>query len=161
MQNTIKIFYGGNYYRVDEFEKISGKTDKQIRKLLSLGFTPEEIIDEEIIPIKKSVVYNGVEYNSITDLAKDLGLNRHFLIKRLNKGVPLDRAVDKRKIERGKMFAYEGQEHNLRHWAEIYGINYYTLYSRVAEQGWSLEDAPTLPVVGKNVDMNTQKESEQ
>lgn len=43
-------------------------------------------------------------------------------------------------------YEFDGESHTLAEWAEIAGINRFTLWSRVNKQGWSIERALTEPV---------------
>lgn len=43
-------------------------------------------------------------------------------------------------------YEYKGERRALTDWADILGISRYTLYSRIQEQGWSVEKAFETPV---------------
>lgn len=40
---------------------------------------------------------------------------------------------------------YKGETKTISQWAELFGLNYFTLYSRVREQKWDIEKALTTP----------------
>ena len=52
---------------------------------------------------------------------------------------------------------YKGERKALTDWASILGINRYTLYSRIREQGWSVEKAFETPVVRMGAKMDGEK----
>ena len=48
-----------------------------------------------------------------------------------------------------RRITYNGETHTIAEWAEILGVNYHTLYTRI-DRGWSLEEVFTLPFDEKN-----------
>ncbi|MBP5457254.1 MAG: PD-(D/E)XK nuclease-like domain-containing protein [Paludibacteraceae bacterium] len=52
-------------------------------------------------------------------------------------------------------YAYKGEKHTLREWSKITGITYGTLYSRILDHKWSLEDAFNKPVRKKKSKSDT------
>ena len=46
------------------------------------------------------------------------------------------------------VWEFEGEEHTVKEWSEIVGVNYTTLHSRVFRYGWSVEEALTTPKNG-------------
>lgn len=45
------------------------------------------------------IVYNGKEYNSVSELANDYSINANTLRSRLSKGISLDRAISSARID--------------------------------------------------------------
>ena len=43
-------------------------------------------------------------------------------------------------------YTYNGETKALTEWAEMFGINRFTLYSRIEERGWSIEKALETPI---------------
>ena len=144
-RNTIKIFYQGHDYCVEEFSKISGKTPNNIRRLFNLGLSADEIIHKEL-RVPKKLIFEGFEYEGPYELARHLGVNPRLFYERIHKGMSIDEALSKKIIEMGEMYEYNGEKHNLKQWAKILGINYVTLHARVKRYEWSLEDALSVPI---------------
>lgn len=49
-----------------------------------------------------------------------------------------------------KLYFAFGEEHTLSEWAKLYGMKYATLYMRVADQHWTLEQALSTPAATYN-----------
>lgn len=57
-------------------------------------------------------------------------------------------------------YEYKGEKRALTDWASMFGISRYTLYSRIKEQGWSVEKALETPVKKrKRADMRSHHDS--
>lgn len=51
-----------------------------------------------------------------------------------------------RNVKNNVLWTYEGMTKTIAEWAELKGMKYITLYSRVKDYGFTIEDALSLPV---------------
>lgn len=84
--------------------------------------------------------YNGIEYNSIAELARKYNLNVVTLRTRLRKGLPIEEAVNKNKFNCTQI-EYNGVKFDsIKELCKKLNINQTLLNNRL-HQGWNLYDA--------------------
>lgn len=59
------------------------------------------------------------------------------------------RSVNMRNTRRNNNVTFNGQTRCLTEWAEILQVNRYSLFNRIFNLGWSVEDAFTIPIKTK------------
>lgn len=97
----------------------------------------------------KSVVYNGKEYKSLKELAKEYGINYSTFCHRIGRlGYSIDEALkleDKRKAKRVNEIEVFGKKYaNLKQLADDFGIDYKMFLYRINVVGLSIEKAIEL-----------------
>lgn len=60
-------------------------------------------------------------------------------------------SVNMRNTRRNNNITFRGETKCLAEWSEILGIKRYTLFGRIFNYGWSIEDAFTTPIKGKSI----------
>jgi len=76
------------------------------------------------------LIYNGVEYKSISALCRELGLPKSTINSRRAMGMSIDEAVDFKSVYH--TITRGGVEYaNKREMCKIHGVNYHTFKSRV------------------------------
>lgn len=74
------------------------------------------------------ITYNG-KTQCANDWAKELGISSDAIIKRLNKGLPIDKVLSEFS-ERNLVVTLKGETKTVREWSRISGIHFNTLYNR-------------------------------
>ena len=93
------------------------------------------------------VSFKGVDMVA-TDVAKDVGINKRTLFKRLQNGMEIEQAVLKSDFREYEI-EFNGETLNLTQWADKIGLSIDGLRKRF-KKGWSLERALTTPNRNKN-----------
>ena len=97
--------------------------------------------------IDGEITRNG-KTQSIADWSKELGLNKHTLRGRLNRGSSIERALTPGRLPLNwstqsrleKTFTFKGKTKTLQGWSKETGIKLQTLRHRI-RSGWTVEDA--------------------
>ncbi len=97
------------------------------------------------------------EYENFKEWALINGYKDNLTIDRKNnkKGYTPDNCrwittqEQNRNTTRNRVIEYRGKKKTIVEWAEIYGMKYQTLSSRLNKLGWSIENALETPVKGK------------
>ena len=96
------------------------------------------------------VTYNG-ETKTVSEWAKDKGVNYKVLLSRIRKCKMKSEVALKKENLHDKIISYKGKTQSLAKWCEELNLNYYTVYSRLRRSKMSVEDA------FKRVDYNKNK----
>lgn len=159
--NAQEVLYNGmKYPSIYSFAKDFNLNKNTVKKAIDNGMTPEEIIieynvDRESKTAKKKVpvICNGNFYKSISEFAKALGSTPSYIHTLLKQGQTpeeiYERYINGEKYKRKtatKKYLYAGQELTLKELSELSGINYKTIWSRIEDKGWSVEQAVEQPV---------------
>lgn len=86
------------------------------------------------------IEYNGKVYRTKTALCEAYGVNRTTFVKRLAKGMSIEKALEPVIVEDFAGNQFQSVKAMLR----FYNINKTTFHARL-NAGWSLEDALTIP----------------
>jgi hypothetical protein len=90
-----------------------------------------------------NVTYEG-RTQCVMHWAREFGVDRSMLARRLARGVPMEQALSKGRLYR-KELTLDGRTQSLIEWSRELAINEGTLWGRVLK-GWTDKDALTLPV---------------
>lgn len=90
------------------------------------------------------VEYTGKEY-TLAELAGLKGINRATLAQRLDKGMPVEKALNKRINFDYILVEHEGETKPLKQWCEHLGLPYKTIHARVS-RGWEPKKALLKPI---------------
>lgn len=90
------------------------------------------------------VTYQG-KTQTLSQWAVELNVSHGILLRRFNKGLPLNEVFDTDKYSTFKLITYNGETKNIKQWAETLGIPYKTLYKRISD-GWTIKTAFNTPV---------------
>ena len=135
---------GNQFNTKDDMCRQYGITVKDYNNRLNLGWDIEQILTTPVKSRSNSIVYNGVTYNSINDLAKAFNVDSQAVRRRLKYNQPLDdllkNGVQKQEIEcedhTGRKFSCQADM------ARAWGMKPVTLRARL-NRGMSVEEALT------------------
>lgn len=84
------------------------------------------------------ITYNG-ETKTLKLWSETLGISYNVLVRRLDLGVPVEKAFDKN-YAHARMIEYKGKVQSIAAWSRELGKSYYKVYLRLYK-GWSVERA--------------------
>lgn len=84
------------------------------------------------------ITYRG-ETKTLKLWSETLGIDYSVLVRRLNLGVPVEKAFDKN-YTHARMIEYKGKVQSIAAWSRELGKSYYKVYLRLYK-GWSVERA--------------------
>jgi hypothetical protein len=90
------------------------------------------------------LAYNNKDYNSLTELAKEVNISTTTILKRLNDGMSIEEAVSKGKASCKKLIIDGIYFESINAAAKHFNILPGTLSSRITNGGWSPEEAVGL-----------------
>lgn len=154
----VKVFtvvkFNGESHTIKEWSKILGILPQTLTSRLNRGWSLERAFNESVdkkdicktLSPRKLITYKGKTL-SINAWADRFGMDVKALIGRLERGWSVEDAFTKQlKSEAGKapgnvgyVLRFKGEEHTLKEWSQITGINISTLRGRVT-RGWSTDD---------------------
>ncbi len=100
------------------------------------------------------------ESKTLTDWSRDTGIKRVTLIRRIQRGMTIDEAIEtpvEQKVDRSNYMITDpvtGETHSLKEWADIIGMSEDTLYNRIFRLKWPIDKALHC---AKSTQVNTPK----
>ena len=90
------------------------------------------------------IEYEGKEY-TLAELSDLYDMNSATLAQRLDKGMPVKKALNKKMNFNYILVEHEGESKPLKQWCEQLGLPYKTIHARVS-RGWEPKEALQKPV---------------
>jgi hypothetical protein len=89
-----------------------------------------------------NIAYKG-KIQTIAEWEDEFELKRGIIGKRMRKGLPLDEVMRDFALTSSKtrFITYNGETRSIKQWAEVLGIKYCTLVSRLTTRCWSVDKA--------------------
>ena len=132
-------------HTLTEWTKITGIHPRTLSNRIAQGIPTEEILLRRRDKASRLLATERVQKAIVEN-----NLDKNLVLRRIYKGQSLEEATEPRKKE-GRLKLYEafGKFHTLQEWAEIGGIEYRILKSRVQSHGQSVEEALSKVPHGK------------
>ena len=99
-----------------------------------------------ILSNKNKVIENNGRKQTLSQWARESGVNKGTLLYRLNSGWATQKAIATHVEHRFDSVTFQGKTQSLSRWAKELNINHTTLNMRLGKYGWTVEKALTTPV---------------
>ena len=147
---------GVTYKSISEAARAFGKSPALIYRRLVNGWSIEEALTTEPYAREKYESPDGKKFKSKGDMYKSLGLTRAAYSARIRRGWDKTEALSVSNLhgkrihncrhKKGKAVTFKGQTYrSITEMCKKYGISIGAYYTRIGN-GWSIEDALTIPV---------------
>lgn len=95
-RRNVYITYMGETHHIAEWSRITGRSQTVIKKRLLKGMTPDEIFNKPVKGTNKKYhfFFNGKEYHSLTQVAKDYAVSMKRLSYLIHKGYSIEQSIN-------------------------------------------------------------------